>query len=100
MINISICIYSNKNFKIIKIKDGSFIVVNIDKDFHNGHTHIKNYYIAKAIIHACIYGEFPKKCKHLMKNKHILESLIRVCSFKYKNKFESYLEKIKSEDRE
>lgn len=72
------CIYSNKHFIIIKLNNNSFIVYNTLKEFDNGHTHVNNYFIAKCIIYYCLKGEFPRKAKHLIKNKYINESINRV----------------------
>jgi len=94
----SICIYTYKNYKILKINNNSFIIININKEFKNGHTHVNNYYIAKSIIYACIHGYLPKKCSHLLNNKRILKSIIRVCSNKYLNRFENVLQKINRDE--
>lgn len=78
MINISCIIYKKGHYRIIKVKENAFILYNQSKGFEMHHTHLNSYYIAKAIIHYCIYGEFSEKAKHLQNNKYIKESIIRV----------------------
>ena len=71
-------IYSRKNFRIIKIKDNVYIVYNTSRSFKNGHTHVNNYFIAKAIIEYCVTGKFSTRTRHLAKNKYIMRSIERV----------------------
>lgn len=94
MIKISVCLYAKKNYRLIKLNNNAFLVINTAKEFDKGHTHVSNFFIAKIIIHASIYGEFPKKIQHLQKNKRVLTSIIRVCSNKYKLKFIDMLNKL------
>lgn len=79
-------IYRNREFIILKKKKG-FIIVNTNKDFKKGHTHIKNYNMAKTIIDLVKHNKVPKT-----KNKYILNSLIRISN---DNKYIEKLEEIK-----
>lgn len=94
MIIIANCILSRSHFKILKINNNNFIVQNTDREFQNGHTHVYSYSIAKFIIRCCMRGEIPYG-RRLNKDKRTIESIIRVCDDKYKNKFSIILEKIK-----
>lgn len=78
MIQISQIIYKKGVYRIIKIKDGAFIVFNKRKGFEMHHTHLNSYYIAKAIIHYCLTGKFSDRARHLMGNKYIIESIKRI----------------------
>lgn len=69
-------VYRNREFIILKKKKG-FIIVNTNKEFKNGHTHIKVYNIAKTLINLAKKSKLPKT-----KNKYILESLIRISNDK------------------
>lgn len=94
-------IYKRKNYKIYKSYKGNkvcYIVHNTDKKFQNGHTHVYNYNLAKIIIYCCIKGEFPDKTKRLENNQKVLESIIRVCSNKYKNKFKNKMFEIQNKE--
>lgn len=76
-------IYRNREFMIIKKYTG-YIVINTKKDFKKGHTHIKNYNMAKTLINLAKNNKIPKS-----NNKYILDSLIRISNDKkYINKLE------------
>lgn len=77
-------VYRNREFIILKKKKG-FIIINTNKDFKEGHTHIKNYNMAKTIIDLVKHNKTPKT-----KNKYILDSLIRISNDK------DYIERIKN----
>lgn len=85
------CVFSNKNYRMVK-SDNGFIVINIDKKFTEGHTHVPNFNFGKIIIYASIKGEFPSKCLHLKNNKRAIESVLRICPNKNKKIFEKMLE--------
>lgn len=85
------CIYCKKNYKIIQMSKNNYLIINTDKSFENGHTHIYNYNVAKIIVYCCIKGEFPKYIKHLDKDERTLTSIIRICSNKYIRKFKDLL---------
>ena len=76
------CILSKKQYRIIKMSNSSFIIINTNLDFKNGHTHINNYTIAKAIIFYCLNGYFSKSFKHLENNDYIMESIRRISECK------------------
>lgn len=72
------CIFKKKHFIIIQVGKSDFIAYNKNKPFENGHTHINNLYIAKAIINYCLTGSFSDRAKHLLKNEYIRKSIERV----------------------
>lgn len=51
-------IYSKENFVIIRA-DAEFIVINKDKQFKDGHTHIRNFKTAKYLIDMVIHKRIP-----------------------------------------
>lgn len=93
------CLYSRSNYKIIKQNRNSYLVINIDKDFNIGHTHVYNYNIAKIIIYCCIKGDFPSRIKNLRYNKRVLQSIIRICSNKYLRKFQIMLNELEDKEK-
>lgn len=66
-------IYKKKNFSIIKIDKGGFIVINKNKLFEEGHTHLESFNVAKMIIDLAINKSMPR---HL--SQYLLISLIRI----------------------
>jgi len=89
------CLYSKANYKIIKCDRNSYLLINTAKpDFQKAHTHVFNYNIAKIIVYTCIKGSFPPKIKNLMYNERVMQSIVRVCSNKYYNKFKDQLDHI------
>lgn len=94
-----VCIFVNKNYKIYKTYGNGkeeFIVHNKNKKFEDAHTHINNFKLAKIIIYCCLEGKFPSRCKRLESNYRVVESITRVCTNKYKNKFDKMLYNIKN----
>lgn len=79
-------IYRRKEYIIFRVKNG-YVVQNTKKKFEEGHTHIKNYNMAKKLIDFSIKKELPKNTK----NAYILESLYRISND------EKYKERIKNE---
>jgi hypothetical protein len=69
-------IYHSSNFRVYKAGKG-FILHNINKDFKNGHTHVEKYDTCMVMIRLINGKRTPKS-----KNKHFLESLIRVSNDK------------------
>ena len=51
-------IYAKKNFAIIDMDEG-YIVINKDKEFKQGHTHITNFNTAKYLIDMVLYSRMP-----------------------------------------
>ena len=51
-------IYAKENFIIIRA-DAEFIVINKDKPFQEGHTHIRNFKTAKYLIDMVIHQRMP-----------------------------------------
>lgn len=58
MINVGTQIYTKKNFAIIDMDEG-YIVINKDKEFKQGHTHITNFNTAKYLIDMVLYSRMP-----------------------------------------
>lgn len=65
-------IYRKKAFIIITVSRG-YIVINTNKPFEEGHTHIKNFNMAKKLIYWSIKRTIPSYCSN-----YILTSLIRL----------------------
>lgn len=79
-------IYTKKNFVIIDMDEG-YIVINKDKEFKQGHTHITNYNTAKYLIDMVLYSRIPY---HLP--IYLLISLQRLSTDKdYKDKIEKLI---------
>lgn len=51
-------IYTKKNFAIIDMDEG-YIVINKDKEFKQGHTHITNFNTAKYVIDMVSHLRIP-----------------------------------------
>lgn len=51
-------VYTKKNFAIIDMDEG-YIVINKDKEFKQGHTHITNFNTAKYLIDMVLYSRMP-----------------------------------------
>lgn len=92
------CLYSKGIYRVIQLRDKSFLIINTEKKFENGHTHTYNYDISKIIVYACYEGKFPKRLTNLYKNKRVLKSIIRICSNKYIKKFKKMLEDLEKEE--
>jgi hypothetical protein len=58
MINVGTQVYTKKNFAIIDMDEG-YIVINKDKEFKQGHTHITNFNTAKYLIDMVLYSRMP-----------------------------------------
>ena len=43
-------VFSLKNFIIVKRYEDKYMVVNLDKKFKNGHTHVNNQQYAKLLV--------------------------------------------------
>ncbi len=65
-------ILQKKGFYILKAGN-CYIVVNSNKEFENGHTHLRSYKSAVACIDFVLKGKIPKRCDF-----YYLTSLIRV----------------------
>ena len=79
-------IYRKKEYIIIRKYTG-YIIINTKKDFNKGHTHIKNYNMAKTLINLVKNNKLPKS-----NNSYILDSLIRLSDNK---EYIKELEKLK-----
>lgn len=51
-------VYTKKNFSIIDMDEG-YIVINRDKEFKYGHTHIRNFRTAKYLIDMVSHKRIP-----------------------------------------
>jgi hypothetical protein len=86
-------IYAKKNFIIIDMDEG-YIVVNKDKEFKQGHTHITNFKTAKYLIDMVTHSRIPY---HLP--VYLLVSLQRLSTDeRYKEKIEELI--VNKKDKE
>lgn len=76
-------VYERKSFIILEGKS-EYIVINKNKPFDNGHTHLKNYHTAVWLINLASHNTVPK---HI--SSYLLESLIRI------SKDKQYIKKLK-----
>lgn len=88
------CVFVKDNFKIIKFDKTSYLVLNSEKEFENGHTHVFSYHIARAVVLSCINGQIPARDTRLRGNKRFLTSVLRVCGNKHKKYFQNLLEEL------
>lgn len=65
-------IYQKQGFIIFHCGDG-YIAQNLDKDFEDGHTHLKNFNAAKRAIDLVIKKKIPRDS-----GNYFLESLARL----------------------
>lgn len=65
-------IYTKENFIIIPVGN-SFLVINMEKIFKEGHTCVKNIGIARLLIDLAIDKELPK-------NPYFVDNLIKIIS--------------------
>lgn len=63
-------IYKKNEYVVIPAGNG-FLIININKVFKKGHTHVKNLNICKLLIRLAIRKELPK-------NTHFIDNLIRI----------------------
>ena len=66
------CIFRRGEFIILKVGN-EYIVVNRNKVFKEGHTHVKSFDTAEYLINIARYKRIPR---HL--SKYLLTSLIRI----------------------
>ena len=78
------CIFQRGEFVILKVGN-AYIVVNRNKIFKYGHTHVNSYATAEYVINMARYRRLPR---HL--SPYLLTSLIRI------SKDEAYIEKIRT----
>lgn len=76
-------IYKEENF-IIVIAGNGYIVVNENKDFDNGHTHLRSVSACKKVIHCARFRTLNGDM-----NNYMLTSIIRV------SEDESYIRRLK-----
>lgn len=88
------CIFAKENYKVIKFDKTSYLVLNSNKEFENGHTHVFSYHIAKAVVLSCVNGQIPPRDSRLKGNKRFLVSILRVCSNNHKKYFEDLYNKL------
>lgn len=89
-------IYEKKEFYIIQMNHHEFIVINRNKEFKCGHTHINNYNTAKYIVNLAVHESIPH---HL--SLYLLTSLVRISENKeYKDKIQALLHEKKSRSKQ
>ena len=76
-------VYKKKQFAIYSDLSGSYIIHNTNKEFAEGHTHIKNYKTAKFIVDLAFHKSIPKK----KLSTYLYDSIIRISNDNiYKNR--------------
>ena len=63
-------IYERESYIVIQV-GREYILYNIDKDFLEGHTHLKSFKMAKTIINNCINKKKPKTDSMYILGSHI-----------------------------
>lgn len=94
-----VTLYKKKNFKICGVdgdeSSSEYIIINTNKPFQYGHTHVNDYHLAKHIVDMAISYHIPHKDK-----KFVIESLIRLSTDRfYINKLKSYMSRNKKVSR-
>ena len=88
-------IYTKKNFSIIDMDEG-YIVINKDKEFKQGHTHIANFNTAKYLIDMVLHSRIPY---HLP--IYLLISLQRLSDDEnYKEKIEGLIQNKRNKEKQ
>lgn len=67
-------VYRKKQYSIYSDSNGNYIIHNRNKEFDNGHTHIKNFHTAKFLIDLAFHKSVPNK----KLNTYLYDSLIRI----------------------
>lgn len=82
--------YNYKNYVIFKDKNKGYVLYNMLKPFKDGHTHLRNFQLAKRVAYHESNRKIPKDF-----TSYLLISLIRVTNDEeYKSKINKlYLEK-------
>ena len=74
-------VFSLKNFIIVKQYEDKYMVVNLDKKFKNGHTHVNNLQYAKLLVLVILEKKIKnKKHQRLLKNERFKGSIVRLSS--------------------
>lgn len=63
-------IYKKNEYLIVPVVDG-FLIININKVFKTGHTHVKSLDVCKLLISLAINKKLPK-------NENFVDNLIRI----------------------
>lgn len=74
-------VYKKEEFLVIPVSN-NFIIININKQFKQGHTHVKKIEIARLLIDLAINKKLPK-------NPYYVENLNRITNDK------DYIDKLK-----
>ncbi len=89
-------VYQKKNFSIIKIDKSGYIIINKNKDFEEGHTHLESFKTAKMIVDLALNKLIPN---HL--SQYLLISLIRISEdTEYINKLKALLNNKKNKTQQ
>lgn len=67
-------VYRKENYVIIPVEE-NYIVINTEKTFKNGHTHVRDFSKAKLLIDLTIKKKLPKNYK-------LVDSLVRIANNK------------------
>lgn len=87
-------VFTKDNFNVCS-SHGMYVVINTNKEFENGHTHINTYKQACYLVDCAIKHKIPKRCntyflvslKRISTDKHFIEKLERRIEGKYKEKY-------------
>lgn len=81
-------VYRRNEFTVLKFRNTKkrnyFIIMNSNKDFNKGHTHVNNFYMCKKIINCLITKKIDRTFNHYMltsmkrlNNDHDFEKVIK-----------------------
>lgn len=74
-------LYKKENFVVVPVQN-NFIIININKIFKEGHTHVNKIGVAKLLIDLALRKELPK-------NPRLVDRLVRITEDK------KYIEQLK-----
>jgi hypothetical protein len=66
-------VFTRREFVVFKIDD-NFLLINTNKPFDLGHTHLRSFNACISIIKLIERKQLPKS-----KSRHFMESILRVC---------------------
>lgn len=82
-----VTLYKKRNFRICGLTEddhskSEYIIINVKKPFHEGHSHINDFRLAKRIIDMACYERIPS----INVKPFVLDTLIRISSGPYATK--------------
>lgn len=76
-------VFRKKNYIIIHQFENKYLIINTDKDFNEGHTHVFGLAYAKLIVFTILDKKLKQKHIRMLKNKNFIKSLERLTSPEY-----------------